>query len=472
MRKKIISDITANTLQVIINQTCGLVIFYILSRSLSKAVFGEFNWALAVLLTLFNILSLGVDQLIVKKIAAGLPTAPLMALYHGHTLLTGLGTAALTFLATLLFPGFFDQHQLILLLGLGKLLIFFSMPYKQAATGLEQFKTLLRMSVVSNSIRCTGLLVLLAMDAVDSHTIILLFVAGDLLEWCCSYRLTTPALRLRVHAGFGWRAYRQLLREASPQLGVILFTSALARFDWIFLGIFCSTTILAEYSFAYKVYEVATMPLLIIAPMLLPRFVKMLTPANDNRLQNAQQFSAILTAQLTIATGAALLLNFLWMPVIGPLTHDVYSTVNRVTVLLLSIGIPFLFLNNFLWTVLFCTHRLRTILGIFATSFTVNIIGNLVLIPLYQAEGAAAAFTLAAIVQSICCIVQTKSFITRLAWRKALLVTGAGAIAVLVDVYTQHWWWGTVAAFASWLVMLMVINPLHGLRHIFDDKAE
>jgi O-antigen/teichoic acid export membrane protein len=53
MKKKFIRDISANTLQVIINQVCGLVIFYLLSIGLDKNSFGEINWTLAVFLNRF-----------------------------------------------------------------------------------------------------------------------------------------------------------------------------------------------------------------------------------------------------------------------------------------------------------------------------------------------------------------------------------------------------------------------------------
>ena len=72
MKGKLLKDLSANTLQMIINQVCGLVIFYVLSVFFSKDDFGEINWSLAILLTAFSILSLGIDQLVVKKIAEGI----------------------------------------------------------------------------------------------------------------------------------------------------------------------------------------------------------------------------------------------------------------------------------------------------------------------------------------------------------------------------------------------------------------
>ena len=52
-----LQNISANTLQMILNQGLGLVIFYVLSKQLDKTTFGNFNWALAILLTSFCILS-------------------------------------------------------------------------------------------------------------------------------------------------------------------------------------------------------------------------------------------------------------------------------------------------------------------------------------------------------------------------------------------------------------------------------
>ena len=80
--------------------------------------------------------------------------------------------------------------------------------------------------------------------------------------------------------------YLKLLKESLPQAGVVIFTSSIARFDWIFLGILASNIALAEYSFAFKIFEVATLPLLVIAPILIPRFTRLFytaasTPATE-----------------------------------------------------------------------------------------------------------------------------------------------------------------------------------------------
>ena len=46
----VVNNLSANTLQLIINQLFGLVIFYILSTGLDKNSFGQINLALALML--------------------------------------------------------------------------------------------------------------------------------------------------------------------------------------------------------------------------------------------------------------------------------------------------------------------------------------------------------------------------------------------------------------------------------------
>jgi O-antigen/teichoic acid export membrane protein len=83
------------------------------------------------------------------------------------------------------------------------------------------------------------------------------------------------------------------------------------------------------------------------------------------------------------------------------LTQGRYGAVNRDTVLILSASMPFLYANNFLWTIHFSKGRLRMIFVIFFFTFLVNISGNLILIPLFGGRGAALAYLVAIFCQFI-----------------------------------------------------------------------
>lgn len=401
MKKKFLHDISANTVQLLINQLFGLLIFYVLSVKLGdKDSFGEINWTLAVLLTAFSVLTCGIDQAVIKKVAAEKNAAGMQAIYLAHVIFTGLFFYGLVVLASFLFPGFFREHRLLLLLGAGKLMIFFSSPFKQVANGLERFRALLFMSICSNVVRGSSLVMLAFLNRLTMNNIVIVFIAGDIAELLLSMLISVRVLKVPFFISWKKAAYLSLLKESLPLLGVVIFTSAMARFDWIFIGLFAGNTILAEYSFAYKVFELATLPLLVIAPILIPRFTRLFHKSMPLQSGIHENLFILLRIEMVIASLSALLLNLLWIPVIDPLTNGAYGMVNSVTILILSACIPLLYFNNFLWTIHFAQGRLKMIFYIIALTFAVNIAGDLLLIPPCKAEGAATAFLTALVIQS------------------------------------------------------------------------
>ena len=409
MKQKFLSDLSANSLQVVINQCCGLGIFYVLSTYLDKTNFGEINWSLAVLLTLFGIVACGIDQVFVRRIASGHNEKAVLSVYIFHVLFSGFLVYSLLLIGEFIFPSFFQKHNLLLLLGIGKLMIFFSTPFKQLATGMAKFRPLLYMSVCSNILRSIALLVLAGINQLTLSAIIIIFIAGDLSELLLSFFITHYIIKIPVTLQWNKKDYAGLVKESLPQLGVAVFTSVIARFDWILLGLISSNIILANYSFAYKIFEVATLPMLVVAPVLIPRFIKIFHPgAATLPKDKINDLFVFLRIEMVIASLVALVLNILWIPVIDFLTNGNYGSVNSLTILLLSATMPFLYLNNFLWTINFAKGRLQMIFYVFAVTFLVNIVATTLLIPLYSAIGAAVAYVLTIISQSILYLYQTR----------------------------------------------------------------
>lgn len=402
MKRKFLHDISANSLQVVINQLCGLVIFYVLSAWLSKYQFGEINWSLAVLLTTFNMLSFGIDQVAIKKIAGGNNISTTLSTYIFHVVFSGAIVYLLLVISAFVFKDYFRLHQLLLMIGVGKLMIFFSTPFKQLATGLEKFKPLVLMSICSNILRSIALVAFALSGMLDIKLIILIFITGDLAEFLLCLLITRYHLRVPFNLKWDRENYISLIKESMPQLGVTFFTAAMARLDWIFLGILASNIVLANYSFAYKVFEVATVPLLILAPLLIPRFTR--TFQQENKETEEEKMSGLLVLlriEIIIACLATLVLNVLWVPVIDFITHNRYGAINRPTILILSLCMPFLYFNNFLWTISFAKGHLKKIFQIFLICFLANLTGTVVLIIFFKGEGAAAAYLIAIILQSI-----------------------------------------------------------------------
>ncbi|MDB5139914.1 MAG: polysaccharide biosynthesis protein [Mucilaginibacter sp.] len=397
MKQRLIRNLSVNGIQLILNQLLGLGIFYVLSTGLDKNNFGQINLGLAILLAVFNILSFGIDQIAIKKIASGVDATNILSIYLTHVLITGLLFYGLLFLGYTLFPQINSFYSLLLLIGIGKLMIFLSTPFKQVANGMERFKILAYMSVISNVIRCVGLIILASAHYLSLHNVIFIFISGDIMELVVVIYLFKRAVKLPLIIKWDRAGYSNLLRESLPQTGVVLITSALARFDWIFIGFMVSAVKLAEYSFAYKIFEISTLPLLAIAPLLIPHFTKQF----QGTVIKIKELQLLVRAEMIIAAFTGLLLNSCWSPVIDKITSGKYGLINVKTIFILSLCLPLLYLNNFLWTIYFAQGRMKMILGSFIITFLVNVIGDVILIPYFKNEGAAFAFLAACLVQTI-----------------------------------------------------------------------
>ena len=438
---KIIRGLSANTIQLLVNQIFGFVIFFLLSRALSKSNFGELNWTLALLLTIFNLLSFGIDQMMVKKIAGGGNVSILVSLYALHTFFSGGLFYVLLLIAKFIFPEFFIQHTFLLLLGIGKLLIFFSAPYKQLVTGLQKFDLLLFMSVGSNVVRGLGLLIISLNGAIRIHEVIVIFIAGDAFELLVCIAINKSILKSRTTLPGPKREYINLLRESLPQIGVVIFTSAIARFDWIFIGLFVSDVKLAEYSFAYKIFEISTLPLLAIAPLLVPFFTIFFLKKREENPESVKKINFLVRMEMIVAGLSAMMVNLLWIPIIDPLTQGKYGLVNKYTVFILTLSIPAIYLNNILWSINFAIGKLRPIFFVFGISFAVNILGDVGLIPFLKNEGAAGAFILSVFIQMLLFYRITDQFWMKSSWKPLLacLACAFGSLFLSRYLFTSRW---------------------------------
>jgi O-antigen/teichoic acid export membrane protein len=396
IQNRFFRNVSYNTFQLVINQIFGLAIFYGLSKGLDKIIFGQINWSLAVLLTLFGVLSFGIDQVMVKKIAAGYNRQSVFTAYLFHVIFSGGFFYFILLLIYFIFPNNISEQTFLLFIGLGKLCIFLSTPFKQLAAGLEKFQELFLMSITSNIIRGLAVVILLLLHKMTVSGVLIIFILGDLSELILCVIIARPLLKSQFKVRWNKRRQILLLKESLPQTGVVLFTSIMSRFDWILIGIIISSSKLAEYSFAYKIFEVSTLPLLVIAPIMIPLFTRL-----HKSSENINNIFFFLEWQIMIASFIALLLNVCWIPVIDFISDGKYGKVNAETIFLLSLSMPLLYFTNYLWTINFAKGNLKDIFFVMGVSFTINIIACSVLIPTLKNGGAAIAFFITAFSQLI-----------------------------------------------------------------------
>src|SRR6476619_466808 len=142
--------------------------------------------------------------------------------------------------------------------------------------------------------------------------VIMIFIIADTVELLLCVFITKNILKIPLSVKLNKINYFNLLQESLPQIGVVIFTSAIARFDWIILGILASNIIVAEYSFAFKVFELTTLPLLIIAPVLIPLFTRLFhSPFTRPTKEKINSLFTLFRFEMIIASFAALMLNIL-----------------------------------------------------------------------------------------------------------------------------------------------------------------
>lgn len=367
-----------------------------LSTGLDKNSFGQINLVLAILLTVLNILSFGMEPVVVRKIAST-DSAPgtLLSVYLFHVVLSGIVFYAVLLLLNDILPQAMVSYRLLLLIGIGKLMIFFSTPFKQFAAGFERFKLLSAMLVVSNILRGLALLLLAWLHHVTLNNVVAIFILGDVAELVVSVILFKRKLKIPLVISWNKKQYFQLVKESLPQVGVVIFSSALARFDWIFIGTMVSAAKLAEYSFAYKVIEMSTLPLLALAPLLVPWFTRLIKSGHIP----VASLQLLVRMEMIVAALISLLLCLCWAPLMDWITHYKYGEVNSKTIFILSLGMPVLYLNNFLWSISFAQGKLKMIFRVMMICVIVNLAGDILLIPFFKNEGAALAYLVAMLVQ-------------------------------------------------------------------------
>ncbi len=456
--RKHLSTFSASAFQMAVNQLFGLLFFAGMAMLLPKELFGKINWAVAVGTTITVISSLGFDHIIVRRLSAGGGVRETVGVYIGHSLVIlvagALGLAGVRFLL----PAFYQAHPGFGWIFLGLLATFLSMPFKQFANGKEHFWSLALMGISGNVLKVAILILLYLQGRLDAQTVALLYLVSGILEW-----LICAMLGMKIRGGWLWpylnpRAYASLVREALPQLGVILLDSAAARLDWILMGILSTDIMTADYSFSYKAFESSRLPLLIIAPVILPKLSRLYSEGGVTG-KAATELNLLWRVESVICMLIPLVLNVCWPELIDLVTGGRYGRSTRYVYAILSLSLPLAYISNFLWTIAFAQGRLKLTFWFSAATLASNVILNLLLIPKLGALGAALASSASALVQVTLYLWYVREPALRIAVRDFLLA-GCCAVAVTLAIGAAPllWWLRIPVACGIYLLLLRVIR--------------
>lgn len=400
MKGRLIKSLFSSGLQAVSVQVLGVMFLGIVAFYLSDEEFGIISWANALSMFITTIIGFGLEQVVVRRIAASATSnwAAAAFLFHvfigsvlGIVLITSFSYACTNCgTAVGVLPMFFVAQSVILLI----------VPLKQFLNAKHIFTPYGLIAILSNTLKILIAFILVKTASLSISVVAMIFVFASLLEF------VMLLIYVLVKTDFSFRfkipAYKKLLKEATPQYLSAIFDTTLSRFDWILLGIIgVSYAATGAYSFAYRAYELARLPIVIVAPVILNIFANLL--AKDGRLSTGKikTVNDIFVVEVFIAVLIPLVFSILWAPVLDSIPNfaDKYGSKNETEFVILSVCIPIHFFVNLLWTLAFSARKYKKITTITVITASSNILLNVILIPLYSGVGAATAYLITTCIQ-------------------------------------------------------------------------
>lgn len=465
MKNSLLSKLFSSGVQAVAVQVLGGIFFIIISLYLPKSDSGSIAWANAVALVLVMALSFGLDQVVVRRIAASDRSDWAAPAYFFHAAVLSV----VVFLLLLAISYFFQDStmagmQVLPWMFLIQGLIFTTGPLKFFLNAKQRFAPYAVIAIVSNIVKLGAGVLLLTMKQLSLYSSLAILVS------CAAFELVAMLLYIIITKQFSfyfkWIAYTKLLKEALPQYISVLFDSSLARADIILLGIISTDIITSEYNLAYRAYEISKLPLTIIGPILLARYARILATGeklNDTTLNDTRNLYRI---ESYFSMLIPLVLNILWAPLLDDLFHKKFGTVNAPEFMILSICIPLHFIINLLWTLAFSAKKYKQVSAIIGISAVINIVLNLALIPFFHGVGAATAFLITTIFQLAGYYKLTAKHIASISLSPFLLFAVMAAISYFVAVMTGLNIWLQVAVAVVVYTLLSLVCRLLKKEHI------
>ncbi|WP_448701615.1 oligosaccharide flippase family protein [Mucilaginibacter sp. AW1-3] len=394
-KNKLLVRVLSSGMQALAVQVLGSLFFYLISVYISKNDFGIISWMNAVCLLLTTFLGFGLEQVVVRRVAASTRSDWAGMAFFVHSI-TGF---AVTLLLLLLLRNVAGMAHYLPWFFAAQGLVYIAVPLKQFLNAKEKFTPYGVIALASNLCKIAAVCVLLQAGWLDINSVIIILIVSAMFELVCLFVYVIS--KTTFNFKFRFKAYTKLLKEASAQYISVIFDISLSRMDWILLGLLTTNVVLADYSFAYRAFELARLPMLVIGPLILPRLARLMG-TNDRLVEESrEQINSFATVEMFFAVMIPLMLNILWVPVVGLITHGKYGDTNALQFLLLSVCMPLQLLINLLWSVSFSAKKYKQVSTITIVCAVLNIVLNLVLIPQLSGLGAAAAFLLTTVLQGI-----------------------------------------------------------------------
>lgn len=376
-------------LQFSVTQFSTILLFFITSKHFSKDLFAQFNWLTSVYITFGAVLSFGIEQLLIKLIAEE-KSLRVLKIYLFH----------LTIVITIFVTGFVSYYLinatyniLYLLFLVWMIMNLFNVALKNTLIGFELFSNLSRALILANLFKIL-LITLFALSPIKNINLILVILI-------ISLSLESIFMYYYIHKNTNWKEsvlnfkldYFKLLKEAFPQFIIIVFSIALARFDWIYLGLFHTADKMANYTFAYKMFEFTKLPLLVISPFLLPLFSRIFSKTETIKLYT-ENIKQIYTVELFLSGLIPIIFACYWSPVLNFVFDNKYGNSNYIIFCVLILAVPLQYVSDYYWNLTFAQNKYKLSAWISIITTLTNIFFVIIFTYFFSSIGTAIAYTI------------------------------------------------------------------------------
>jgi len=429
-------NVVVVTLAELAGKVATLVFTVVVARSLSPAGFGAFSYALALGLLLATVPTWGFDTVLLRRGSADrADLGPAFAQTLALRTVLAVPVLVLGAVAGTLGRPTAEAKVAVVLVLLASLADAYAEAARTAAGALER-RGLMALAVVVQRLANAGL------------AVALLAAGGGLLSVCAAYLgsalvgLALSALVLR-HIGIAptWSAVdRASLAEmwrASFVLGVdTLVAMALFRLDAVLLGALDGDEAVAAYAVAYRLLETVLFVTWAVTRATFPAMARAAQDGEDEPVVRATERGLAVVAAVFVPYGVVLLAE--GGAVLHLLFGDAYLAESTVALRWLAFA-PLAFALAYVGSnALAALQRNRVLLLSSVAAAVVNVVGNLVAIPYFSTEGAAAMTLLAFTLEGglVIAALQRSAGLVRL--DRALRVPVLAAVPLLVLLLGLH----------------------------------
>jgi O-antigen/teichoic acid export membrane protein len=253
-------------------------------------------------------------------------------------------------------------------------------------------------------------------------------LAAMLAAWLLYRKVVRPRFRLKV------RGALDVTRQAMPiGLGMAALT-LLTRIDMLMLAAFKATFAVGQYSAAYRLLDTTAFVAWSVNVAVLPTMARLTVstvPSIGSVFQRALKL--VLAITVPTAVGAAILSG----PIVSLLYGaEFHKAAGALTLLALTITLaPVSALTSQL---LYAQGAGRVVGLTYAAVFVENVVVNLILIPRYSLNGAAAGTSISEVLVSAALLFSARSFCGRLELRRMLAGSLLGSLAAAGVMVTFH----------------------------------